>query len=68
MSSLFDTVLDPLRAEGVNFWWLDWQQWPDSKKLPGLSNTWWLNYVFYTHMQRGRQGPRADLSPLGRAG
>lgn len=52
MGSLFDTVLDPLRAEGVNFWWLDWQQWPESKKLPGLSNTWWLNYVFYTHMQR----------------
>ncbi|MGN6374763.1 MAG: TIM-barrel domain-containing protein [Sphingomonas sp.] len=55
MSSLFDTVLDPLRAEGVDFWWLDWQQWPDSKKLPGLSNTWWLNYVFYTHMQRASQ-------------
>lgn len=52
MGALFDTVLDPLRAEGVNFWWLDWQQWPDSKKLPGLSNTWWLNYVFYTHMER----------------
>ncbi|WP_426700768.1 TIM-barrel domain-containing protein [Rhodanobacter sp. Col0626] len=52
MGSLFDTVLDPLRAEGINFWWLDWQQWPDSKTLPGLSNTWWLNYVFYTHMQR----------------
>ena len=51
MKALFDTVLAPLRAEGVNFWWLDWQQWPDSKKLPGLSNTWWLNYVFYTHMQ-----------------
>lgn len=51
MSHLFKLVLDPLRHEGVNFWWLDWQQWPDSKKLPGLSNTWWLNYVFYTHMQ-----------------
>lgn len=51
MSNLFDIVLAPLRAEGVNFWWLDWQQWPDAKKLPGLSNTWWLNYVFYTHMQ-----------------
>lgn len=51
MTSLFDTVLDPLHAEGVNFWWLDWQQWPDSKQLPGLSNTWWLNYVFYTRMQ-----------------
>nr|WP_240922610.1 TIM-barrel domain-containing protein [Oleiagrimonas sp. C23AA] len=51
MSNLFKLVLDPLRKEGVNFWWLDWQQWPDSKKVPGLSNTWWLNYVFYTHMQ-----------------
>jgi len=51
MGNLFDIVLAPLRAEGVNFWWLDWQQWPDAKKLPGLSNTWWLNYVFYTHMQ-----------------
>ncbi len=52
VNMLFNVVLDPLRKEGVNFWWLDWQQWPDSKKMPGLSNTWWLNYVFYTHMQR----------------
>ncbi|WNO52874.1 glycoside hydrolase family 31 protein [Stakelama saccharophila] len=52
VNTWFDKVLDPLRDDGVNFWWLDWQQWPDSKKVPGLSNTWWLNYVFYTHMQR----------------
>lgn len=48
----FDITLDPLAAQGVDFWWLDWQQWPDSKQVPGLSNTWWLNYLFYTRMQQ----------------
>lgn len=48
----FDITLDPLSAQGVDFWWLDWQQWPESKQVPGLSNTWWLNYVFYTRMQQ----------------
>lgn len=48
----FDITLDPLAAQGVDFWWLDWQQWPESKQMPGLSNTWWLNYVFYTRMQQ----------------
>jgi alpha-glucosidase (family GH31 glycosyl hydrolase) len=47
----FDITLDPLARQGVDFWWLDWQQWPDSKQVPGLSNTWWLNYVFYTQKQ-----------------
>lgn len=48
----FRHTLDPLKAQGVDFWWLDWQQWPESKLMPGLSNTWWLNHLFYTHMQR----------------
>ncbi|MDR6643633.1 hypothetical protein J2X57_002866 [Luteibacter sp. 1214] len=52
MSALFSTVLDPLQAMGVSFWWLDWQQWRESKAMPGLSNTWWLNHVFFTHMQQ----------------
>lgn len=52
MSALFETVLDPLQAMGVSFWWLDWQQWRESKAMPGLSNTWWLNEVFFTHMQQ----------------
>ncbi|MFC3580819.1 glycoside hydrolase family 31 protein [Sphingomonas hylomeconis] len=51
----FDITLTPLAAQGVDFWWLDWQQWPESKLVPGLSNTWWLNYVFYTQMQRAGQ-------------
>ncbi len=51
MAAYFSTVLDPLHAMGVSFWWLDWQQWKESKAMPGLSNTWWLNHVFFTHMQ-----------------
>lgn len=58
MKNLFNIVLHPLEKEGVSFWWLDWQQWPYSKKYPGLSNTWWLNYCFFTDMEReGKQRP-----------
>jgi alpha-glucosidase (family GH31 glycosyl hydrolase) len=51
-ANLFDITLNPLAKQGVDFWWLDWQQWPESKAMPGLSNTWWLNYVFYSQAQR----------------
>jgi alpha-glucosidase (family GH31 glycosyl hydrolase) len=56
MSALFKTVLDPLTASGVTFWWLDWQQWRNSKLFPDLSNTWWLNHVFFEHMRDAGQG------------
>jgi alpha-glucosidase (family GH31 glycosyl hydrolase) len=52
MTNLFNIVLNPLREEGVSFWWLDWQQWPYSKKIEGLSNTWWLNYCFFSQMEQ----------------
>ena len=52
MSSLFDQVLHPMEKTGVSFWWLDWQQWANDKKIPELNNTWWLNYVFFTDMER----------------
>ena len=58
MSNLFDVVLHPMQKAGVSFWWLDWQQWPFSKKYEGLSNTWWLNYCFFSDMERqGTQRP-----------
>lgn len=47
--SYFKTVLDPMEDMGVDFWWLDWQQWLDSKYTKGLSNTFWLNHTFYNH-------------------
>jgi hypothetical protein len=42
---------DPLQQQGVDFFWLDWQQEPDTS-IPGLNNTWWLNYVHFTDMER----------------
>ena len=56
MQSLFDQVLHPYEAQGIGFWWLDWQQWPYDKAIPSLSNTWWLNYVFFTEMERHSEG------------
>lgn len=52
MSTLFNQVLHPMEKTGVSFWWLDWQQWANDKKIPELNNTWWLNYVFFTDMER----------------
>lgn len=49
--SYFKTVLEPMERMGVDFWWLDWQQWKQSKYTPGLSNTFWLNHVFFNHMK-----------------
>lgn len=45
----FADVLRPMERDGVDFWWLDWQQWPISKYTPGLSNTFWLNHTFFRH-------------------
>jgi len=52
MQALFSKVLHPIEKTGVSFWWLDWQQWPNDKKVKELNNTWWLNYVFFTDMER----------------
>ena len=54
----FDTVLGPMEQEGVDFWWLDWQQWRESKFTPGLSNTFWLNHTFFRHAEESRPDQR----------
>lgn len=59
MTTLFDQVLQPLQKSGIDFWWLDWQQWPTDKAIPQLDNVWWLNYTFFTHMQNN-----SDKRPL----
>jgi len=48
----FKILLKPLEKQGIDFWWIDWQQWPYSKKYAELSNTWWVNYCFFTNMER----------------
>ncbi len=46
----------PLEKQGIDFWWLDWQQEPTTK-LPGVTPTWWLNYVHFTDQQREGKRP-----------
>ena len=50
----FNSVIHPLEEEGVDFWWLDWQQWKYSKYCKDLSNTFWLNWTFFN--DKVRQG------------
>jgi alpha-glucosidase (family GH31 glycosyl hydrolase) len=54
-TNYFNILLRPLEKQGVDFWWIDWQQWPFSKKYKNLSNTWWLNYCHFTDMERNSQ-------------
>ena len=52
----FRLVLHPLERQGIDFWWLDWQQEPMTK-LAGVNNTWWLNYLHFTDQQREGKRP-----------
>lgn len=52
MKSVFSNVLTPMEKEGVDFWWLDWQQYLNDLKLKDLSNTWWINYVFFSQQDK----------------
>lgn len=61
--SYFNSVIHPLEEQGVDFWWLDWQQWRISKYVPELSNTFWLNRTFFDDKVRrteaeGKMAPR----------
>ena len=56
----FNSVIHPLEKQGVDFWWIDWQQWKLSEYVPGLSNTFWLNYTFFN--DKVRQSKSLGLS------
>ena len=55
-TNYFNLVLHPLEKQGVDFWWLDWQQ-QSTTNLPGVNPTWWLNYVHFTDQQREGKRP-----------
>jgi alpha-glucosidase len=54
--SYFNLVLHPLEKQGIDFWWLDWQQEPNTK-MPGVTPTWWINYVHFTDQEREGKRP-----------
>jgi alpha-glucosidase len=53
-----DLVHRPLEKQGIDFWWLDWQQ-ESNTKTAGVNPTWWLNYVHFSDQKR--QGKRPLL-------
>ena len=50
-----EEIHHPLEAEGVDFWWLDWQQ-GSHTAMPGLNPLWMLNH--YHFLDSGRDGKR----------
>jgi len=75
-ASYFEDVHHPLEADGVDFWWLDWQQGTESGKQ-GLDPLWLLNHYHYQDIQRKKQndiilsryaGPGSHRYPIGFSG
>eukprot|EP00181_Compsopogon_caeruleus_P002931 CAMPEP_0184689156 /NCGR_PEP_ID=MMETSP0312-20130426/30500_1 /TAXON_ID=31354 /ORGANISM="Compsopogon coeruleus, Strain SAG 36.94" /LENGTH=962 /DNA_ID=CAMNT_0027146473 /DNA_START=91 /DNA_END=2979 /DNA_ORIENTATION=- len=50
----FDIILRDLEKQGIDFWWLDWQQKNRTSLGPELNPTIWLNHVFFHDMERRR--------------
>ena len=57
----FKDVIEPLEADGADFFWLDWQQRLMAKEMPSLSNTFWLNHLFNTHAAQRDGGARRPI-------
>ena len=55
-TNYMDLVHHPLEKQGIDFWWLDWQQ-EQTTEMPGVMPTWWLNYVHFTDQQREGKRP-----------
>ena len=49
--AFFKNVMRPNEKIGVDFWWLDWQQWLLAPNMKDLGNTFWLNHVYYNDMK-----------------
>jgi alpha-glucosidase (family GH31 glycosyl hydrolase) len=50
----FELLHHPLEAQGVDFWWVDWQQ-GNPSRLPGLNLLWWINHLHFHDLGRDGQ-------------
>lgn len=55
LEAYFDVLHHRLEDEGVDFWWLDWQQGPYSR-VAGIDPLWMLNHFHF--LDSGREGRR----------
>ncbi|KAF2868497.1 glycosyl hydrolases family 31-domain-containing protein [Massariosphaeria phaeospora] len=56
IDAYFDIVHHEHEADGVDFWWVDWQQGSNSK-WPGVDPLWVLNHFHFLDIGRGTQRP-----------
>jgi len=52
----FKILHHPLERQGIDFFWLDWQQ-EHKTSVTGVNPTWWLNYAHFTDMERRGKRP-----------
>ena len=76
LEAYLEKTLHPLEEEGVDFWWIDWQQGTNSK-MEGLDPLWMLNhYHFLDSARNGKRpmtfsryaGPGSHRYPVGFSG
>lgn len=51
MQAYFDLLHHPFEEQGVDFWWIDWQQGARSNMV-GLDPLWWLNHLHFYDLAR----------------
>ena len=56
--SMFSHIIREREREGVDFWWIDWQQNLTSFYTDGLGETFWCNHVFFNDMRANRPDRR----------
>lgn len=63
LQAYLDLLLHPLEEQGVDFWWMDWQQGKHTS-IAGLDPLWMLNHLTFTDNARVRTDgkPRRPLA------
>ena len=56
INEYFDKILHPYEKDGVDFWWIDWQQGTKSS-VEGLDPLWSLNHYHYLDNAANRLSP-----------
>lgn len=54
MKAYFEVLHRPLEKQGVDFWWIDWQQ-GEASRIPGLDPLIWLNHLHWRDMETRQQ-------------
>ncbi|MFB9954693.1 glycoside hydrolase family 31 protein [Cellulomonas denverensis] len=76
LTAYFDVLHHGLEADGVDFWWVDWQSGPHSR-VAGIDPLWMLNHFHYLDNARGDRpaltfsryaGPGSHRYPVGFSG